>query len=62
MRNFQCLLFVLKRSFICYPTICMTVPLRIKILIKHQVLSLISHVVSSPILDINLSNEKCYLR
>ena len=27
MRNFQRLLFVLKRSFICYDIICMTVPL-----------------------------------
>ena len=29
MRKFQCLLFVLKRSFICYYIICMTVPLSI---------------------------------
>ena len=28
MRKFQCLLFVLKRSYICYYIICMTVPLR----------------------------------
>ena len=27
MRIFQCLLFVLKRSYICYYIICMTVPL-----------------------------------
>ena len=27
MRKFQCLLFVLKRSYICYYIICMTVPL-----------------------------------
>ena len=29
MRKFQCLLSVLKRSYICYYVICMTVPLRI---------------------------------
>ena len=28
MRYFQCLLFVLKRSYICYYIICMTVPLK----------------------------------
>ena len=27
MQKFQCLLFVLKRSYICYYVICMTVPL-----------------------------------
>ena len=27
MRNFQCFLFVLKRSYICYYIICMTLPL-----------------------------------
>ena len=27
MRKCQCLLFVLKQSYICYYTICMTVPL-----------------------------------
>ena len=27
MRKFQCLLFVLKQSYICYYIICMTVPL-----------------------------------
>ena len=27
MRKFECLLFVLKRSYICYYMICMTVPL-----------------------------------
>ena len=27
MRKFQCSLFVLKRSYICYYLICMTVPL-----------------------------------
>ena len=27
MRKFQCLSFVLKRSYICYYVICMTVPL-----------------------------------
>ena len=27
MRKFQCSLFVLKRSYICYYIICMTVPL-----------------------------------
>ena len=30
MRKFQCLLFVLKRSYICCYIICMTVPLTIK--------------------------------
>ena len=30
MRKFQCLLFVLQRSYICYDIICMTVPLKIK--------------------------------
>ena len=29
MRKFECLLFVLKRSDICYYIICMTVPLKI---------------------------------
>ena len=28
-RKFQCLLFMLKRSYICYYIICMTVPLKI---------------------------------
>ena len=28
MRKFQCLLFVLKRFYICYYIICMTVPLK----------------------------------
>ena len=27
MQKFECLLFVLKRSYICYCIICMTVPL-----------------------------------
>ena len=27
MRKFQCLLFLLKQSYICYYIICMTVPL-----------------------------------
>ena len=27
--KFQCLLFVLKRSYICYYKICMTVPLNV---------------------------------
>ena len=30
MLKFQCLLSVLKRSYICYCTICMTVPLKLK--------------------------------
>ena len=34
MRKFQCLLFVLKRSCICYYIICMTVPLNEIILSK----------------------------
>ena len=34
MRKFQCLLFVLKRSYICYYIICMTVPLSFKCLLK----------------------------
>ena len=29
MRKFQCLLFVMRRSYICYHIICITVPLRI---------------------------------
>ena len=29
MRKFQCLLFVLKQSYICYYIICMTVPLNL---------------------------------
>ena len=45
MRKFQCLLFVLKRSYICYYIICMTVPLRseqrpcksVKILTSEQI-------------------------
>ena len=37
MRKFQCLLFVLKRSYICYYMICMTVPL-----IKSSVIFMIS--------------------
>ena len=32
MRKFQCLLFVLKRSYICYYITCMTVPLKLFIL------------------------------
>ena len=31
MRKFQCLLFVLKRSYMCYYIICITVPLLKKI-------------------------------
>ena len=30
MRKRQCLLFVLKRSYICHYTICMTIPLKMR--------------------------------
>ena len=38
MRKFQCLLFVLKRSYICYYVICMTVPLNTYFLIPSWLL------------------------
>ena len=34
MRTFQCFLFVLKRSYICYYITCMTVPLKSQIFLK----------------------------
>ena len=37
MQKFQCLLFVLNRSCICYYTVCMTVPLS-----KHLTCTLIA--------------------
>ena len=35
MRKFQCLLFVLKRSYICYYVICMTVPLKVDKILEN---------------------------
>ena len=40
MRKFQCLLFVLKRSYILYYIICMTVPLN-ALLSKFKVLPVV---------------------
>ena len=36
MRKFQCLLFVLKRSYICYYIICMTVHFKKLVLISKE--------------------------
>ena len=36
MQKFQCLLFMLKRSYICYYIICMTVPLISKVMTSQS--------------------------
>ena len=47
MENFQCLLSVLKRSYICYYINCMTVSLRTKLLDRFFVLIDVKYVFFS---------------
>ena len=58
MRKFQCSLFVLKRSYICYYIICMTVPLskesdEVKNVAKKNVYNAKMKNVEDKIPDIN---------
>ena len=45
MGKFHCLLLVLKRSFICYYIICMTVPLTLSAPTSQNCLSVFDHFV-----------------
>ena len=44
MRTFQCLIFVLKRSYICYYIICVTVPLIAKMWFNESDIPFATHV------------------